>query len=295
MSKPVTSIFLVFLLLLFSGCTSEAPEELTPSPSPTVRPQPETVTEIECIHFWKSPDCFEAYICYDCDERKGEPLEHIWTEANFQEPSICELCGETDGTPVEPGFIRHGLRINTTAGRPYVYKTITNQDPDKTTLGEATLLYIDIFESDTDYPEKSGYEYILAHLMITFGDENARESGFRYMTGQLDYFDFDPNESAVAHDDLPDSDVPDFKIANRKINFFDVDYEYFIKYTQVENVWVGDTSYIVLEYTFLVPVGYDGMVVYLSNAANFTEADNRVLSDNFDNDTLFFRLRVQTS
>ena len=296
MKKLVTSVVFITLSFIISGCSAHEPDDPAPAPSPALRPDPEYISEYEeCIHFWKSPDCFDPYICYDCGETRGEPLEHIWTTANFQEPSMCEICGEINGDPVEPEFLRHGFRINTTAGRPYEYETLTNQDPDLTTTGEATLLYIDIFESDTDYPDKLGYEYITARFMITFDDENARSNGFQYMTGQLDYFSFDPDESAVAHDDLRNSDIPGFKIANRKLNFFGEDYEYFTRYTQIEHEWVGDTSFVILEHTFLVPAGYDGIVVYISNAANFSDSGNRVLSDNFDDYTLFFRLRAQTS
>jgi len=294
--KPVLSVvFIVLSFFLISGCSTTELEEPASTPAPTIRPLPEYVPEPDCIHFWKSPDCFDSYICLDCGETMGEPLEHIWTVANFQEPSVCELCGEVNGEPVEPGFIRNGFRINTTAGRPFEYMTRTNQDPDMITIGEVTLLYIDIFESDTDYPEKSEYEYIVTRLMITFDDENARTNGFQYMTGQFDYFSFDPDENVVAHDDLRNSDIPGFKIANNKLNFFGEDYEYHIKYTQVEYVWVGDISFVLLEYAFLVPVGYDGIVVYVSNVANFTGSGRRVLSENFDNETLFFRLRTQTS
>jgi len=297
MKNTVIAAIIIALFLFVSGCFSYTAEETAPepTPAPAVRPVPEYTYEFECLHFWKDPDCFDPYTCYDCGETRDQSLEHIWTVANFQEPSFCEICGETDGEPVEPEFLRHGFRINTTAGRPFEYKTITNQDPDATTVGEATLLFIDIFESDTGYPEKPGYEYILTRLMITFDDENARENGFQYMTGQLDYFGFDPDEKVIAHDDLPDSETPDFKIANRTLNFFGEDYRYFIKYEQVENIWVRETSYVVLEYVFLVPAGYDGIVVYISSAVNFSDSADRKLSDNFDNDTLFFRLRTQTN
>jgi len=225
----------------------------------------------------------------------GVPADHVWTVANYQEASVCINCGEINGEPVEPSFVLHGFRINTTSGRPYDYKTITNLEPDMTTVGIATLLYIDMFESDTDHPAKSGYEYIVARIMITFDDENARNYGFQFLTGEIDYFGFDPDEITVVHEDLKDSDVPDFKVVNRKLNFFGEDYEYYVKYSQVQNEWVGELSYIVLEYTFLIPAGYDGLVVYISNAANWSDASDRVVSDNFDGDTLFFRLRLQSN
>ena len=290
------AIPLVFLLLLATGCSPN--DAIEPIPE-LVRPTPTPITvlnpEPECDHFWKDPDCFDPYICFDCDETKGEPLEHYWSEANFQEPATCVNCGETEGEPLEPSFIARGLRINTTAGRSHRYKTITNPDPVVETVGLATLMYIDFFESDRDHPERSGYEYIVARFMITFDDEEASATGFRYMNGQFDYFGYDPNESAVAHDELRESSIPDFRIANRRLNFYGREYEYFVKYSQIKSDQIAGTWYVVFEYTFLVPIGYDGIIVYVSNAANWTSASNRVLSDNFDSDTLFFRLRTQTN
>lgn len=289
------SLLLFILLLLLAGCSSgdndvSTPEpEARPTPFPVVEPQP------ECSHFWIDPDCFNPYTCLDCGETRGSPLEHVWTTANFQEASTCVNCGETSGGPTEPNLVRYGFRINTTAGRPFNYTTITSTDPELTTVGIARLLHIDIFESDVDYPYKPGYEYIVARFMITFDDENARTHGFTYLIGQLDFFGFDPDEIVIPHNELRDSDIPDFKIANRMLNYFGNEYEYFIKYTLIQKMQVGNIWYLEFEYAFLVPAGYDGMVVYISSSANWSDADNRTISDNFDDDTLFFRLRTQTN
>jgi hypothetical protein len=173
--------------------------------------------------------------------------------------------------------------------------TITNPEAEEPTVGIASLLYIDFFESDTDYPEKDGYEYIVARFMITFEEENALEHGFLFMAGQLDFFGFNPNEAAIGHENLGNSNIDGFKVANRTLNYFGEDFEYFIRYSLILSELVGDIWYVVFEYAFLVPAGYDGIIVYISNANNWSEATRRVISDNFDDDTLFFRLRRQTS
>jgi len=286
----------MLISLFLFGCEgNDAAEEPTPRPVRTPSPSLAVDNEPECKHFWRNPDCTHPYICYDCGEEQGVPLEHIRLPANFQIGPVCEKCGEIGGEPVEPNFIRYGYRINTTSGRRYDYKTTTSQNPGLETIGTAILLYIDIFESDDEYPYKNGYEYIVARIMIQFDDENARDYGFTYITGHLDFFGFDPNENAIAHSDLRESDIAGFKIGNSKLNYFGEDYEYYLMHTQFQNEWIGDISYIVLEYVFLVPGGYDGMVVYIANAANWSDNENRVLSDNFDSDTLFFRLRVQSN
>jgi hypothetical protein len=288
-------VFIFCILSFLSGCSEPDVIEPVRTFSPvTTPPPPREEPEPECNHFWKDPDCQTPSTCFDCDEVQGSTLEHVWTVENYQEASQCVMCGETNGEPLEPLFSRHGLRVNTTAGRAFKYMTITNPEPEEPTVGIASLLYIDFFESDTDYPAKDGYEYIVARFMITFEEDNAREHGFQFMTGQLDFFGFDPNEAAIGHEDLRDSDIDGFKVASRTLNYFGEDFEYFIRYRLILSELVGDIWYVVFEYAFLVPAGYDGIIVYISNAKNWSESTSRVISDNFDYDTLFFRLRRQT-
>ena len=98
MKARLFAIPLVFLLLLAAGCSVNDDFEPIPEPvRPTPTPLPVFNLEPECDHFWKNSDCFNPYLCFDCDETKGEPLEHYWSEANFQEPATCVNCGETDG------------------------------------------------------------------------------------------------------------------------------------------------------------------------------------------------------
>jgi hypothetical protein len=160
-----------------------------------------------------------------------------------------------------------------------------------TTTGIATLLYVDVFNSKEGYPAKAGYEYIEARLLITFGDENAQRNGFQYMAGHLDYYGFDPLESATLYTDMEDSDIEGFKIPSRKLSYQGIDYDYFFRYTQIQNEWVGRMAYVVREFMFLVPTGYDGILVYLSSSANWSDDEARVISDNFDGETLFIQLR----
>ena len=298
-------IFLFALLFLLSGCSNsepvepviETPKIISPSSEPAPEPTPdqEEFVELECNHFWSEADCFNPPVCIYCDETGGFPNEHEWTAANYQQASACVNCGEIDGTVLTPNFLNLGYRINTTAGRPYAYKTITNLDETITTTGSAVLLYIDIFESDTDYDAKPGYEYIRARVMITFDDENAETNGYQYMTGQLDFYGMDPDEFPVSYDDLKDSDITGFKTADRMLNYYGEDHKYYLKYELVQNEWIGNIAYLVREYMYLIPAGYDGIVIYLSNAGIWTQDENRTIRDNFDKDTLFFRLFSQTS
>ena len=295
MKLRIIPLIVVPCLLLFSGCSNNDPiePEIKPSstPAPVSLPEPEP----ECVHFWSSPDCSAPSFCLDCGVTGEILMDHVWIAANYQEAAKCKFCGETDGFPLEPNFISYGYRINTTSGRPYPYKTITNLDASINTTGTATLLYIDVFESDDSYIAMTGYEYIRARLMIIFDDDNAAKSGYKYIMGQIDFFGMDSEEIPVAFDDLPDSEIQGFKIAGSLLNYYGVDYEYFIKYELVQNEWIGKIAYIVRDFIYLVPAGYDGIVVYLSNAANWTDDESKTVSDIFDDDSLFFRLALQTN
>ena len=312
MKNRIKLLFLFPLLLLLCGCSNsepvepsppviETPEIITPPPEqppeppPEPAPFPEEFVELECNHFWSEADCVSPPRCLYCGEKGGSPNEHEWTAANYQQASVCINCGEVDGTVLKPNFLKLGYRVNTTAGRPYAYKTITNLDETITTTGLAVLLFIDIFESDADHGAKPGYEYIRARLMITFDDENAETNGYQYMTGQLDFYGMDPDEFPVSYEDLEDSDIDGFKTADRMLNYYGEDYKYYMKYELVQNEWIGNIAYVVREYIYLIPAGYDGIIIYLSNAGIWTEDASRSIRDNFDKDTLFFRLFSQTS
>jgi len=302
MMKSLTVLFILSLfLIVLQGCANDSPEapgSASPQP-PSTHPSPEShqpdsdTTEPECPHFWSSPDCNNSSFCYDCGKVSGTPIPHEWADANYQRAYECVKCGMTEGEVLEPEFIKNGYQINATSGRSYTYKTTTSLDESMTTYGTVTLLYIDIFESDTGYKSKEGYEYIRVRFMMFFDDDNAVINGYKYMTGQLDYYGMDPEEIPVDYEDLSSSDIPDFKVANRKVNYYGVDYEYYVKYELIQNEWVGDIAYIVREHVFLVPVSYDGLVLYFANAANLKNNQSSI-TDSFDSDTLFFRLATQT-
>jgi len=299
MKAMLISLLLILLFLILLGCSNNESDEpeVTPRPTPTpeVEPWPWPDSGPECRHFWSQPDCLNPPVCLDCNEVGGDPLEHIWTQANFQQAATCELCGETDGDPLVPNFLRYGYRINTNQGRPFAYRTITNQNESLITTGTAILLFVDVFENYLDYDPVEGYEYVHARLMLIFDDEYAAVNGYRYMAGHIDFYNFDPDEVLIPHEDLRDSEFPEFKTVNRPLNFYGEDYEYYVKYVLVQNEWIGGIAYLVRDFLFLVPTNSDGIVIYLSNAGNWTNEAGRTVSDIFDNDSLFFRLDTRSS
>jgi len=295
----IKSLFLlIFILFLAVGCAEEIIEpEVTATPRPTPIPTPEAVLPdfdtIECRHFWRIPDCHTPRYCLDCGEISAGPTPHEPTEANFQEPPVCMLCGDVVGEVLQPNFTTLGFEINTTFGRSYDFHTVTSSDASITTVGLVSLLFVDVFETEEDYPVLPGYEFIRARIMMIFDDEEAVEYGYMYIIGHVDYYSMNLNEQSVSFVNLPESDIPGFRTSNRTINLNGEEREYFIRYEEISTAWVDGVAHVVREYTFLVPRGYDGIIVYLSSAALWTD-HSRVVGDNIDENTLFFRLVAQT-
>ena len=287
-------LLLVTILFLTVWCSEEPDIEVaepTPAPIRTPRPEPEVTDTAppECNHFWRLPDCHTPRYCLDCGEISEGPTPHEPTEANFQDRSYCMLCGDMLGDVLEPNFLSLGLNINTTLGRSFDFQTVTYLDTEVETVGSVTLLFVNIFEYEADLPQIGGYEYIRARFMMTFDDESAAESGFRYIFGHIDFYNMSMNDPSLPIALLSESGIPGFMISNRTLNFHGIEREYFVRYDEISTTWENGVAVAIREYTFLVPIGYDGVVIYLSSGANLAAAD-RVMGDNINDNTLFFRL-----
>jgi len=214
---------------------------------------------------------------------------HLWADANYQMPSHCIGCGERHGDPLQPNFELYWYEINTSIGRPYRYVTETQQ-PGTWTVGEATLLFVDVFSYGEGYPEVDGYEWIVTHLHITYDDENARRHGYMQVIGTIDYYSVDPTRRITEMSDLPESGIiHGLLTSSTLINYYGTDFEWYIGRHQLQNEWINSRAHVLYEYILLVPQNYDGLILYLADFFNY-EPDINV-GDLFDSDTLFFRLR----
>lgn len=297
--KSLNKSLFLFILIIFLlvGCAGAPDEEIpaptatpTPRPTPTIIPDISDFAPLECRHFWRIPDCHTPRYCLDCGEISAGPTPHEPTEANFQQPPICILCGDIVGEVLQPNFTALGFQVNATSGRSYDFLTVTNLEPTIPTMGTVSLLFVDIFEAAEGYPRIRGHEFIRAKIMMIFDDEYAREYGSMYIIGHVDYYSMNLNDPSLPFDLLVESDIEGFRISNRTLNINGEERNYFLKYEEIMNTWVDGVAHVTREYTFLVPTGYDGIIIYLSNAANWTESGNRVISDDIDENTLFFRL-----
>ena len=218
--------------------------------------------------------------------------EHAWTEANYQEPEICTECGETGDGPIPPGFLSSGFSLSS-HNTQYDYKTATYLDINVETIGQVTLTDVRIIEGDDKREAKEGYEWQIAQIKIELGDAAANQYGTRTreLIG-LDYYDFDLDDTANDFEEIGSDEAEE----SYTVNFYGVDYEVECYSDTLRGEWVGNSPNAVynleMEYSFLVPVGYDGVLIAVYNAGNFTEgADEVPLEDLLDQDTLWFRLK----
>jgi len=289
------------MVILFSACNraDEPPgADNRPGPGDELLLDGEDTAVATHIHIWSEADCREPAICAVCGATEGSPLGHIWISANFQEPRICSVCFETDGSPLPPGFEVHGYAINAASDSYYPHITVTYENPSLITTGQASFYDFSVFESDEDLAAVDGYEWQKLRLRVTYDDDNAWRYGAWTIYSWFDYYQFDPSAPVgKLYNELPDAripgvDLPGLRVGGDPVNFYGIDYEYYLSAEWIRNEWVGRTLYQVVELVFLVPAGYDGLVVAFFNYSNLdSDSGGLTKADYYDEDSLFFRLK----
>lgn len=236
-------------------------------------------------HTWVDATCAEAKHCSVCGETEGEPLGHTLTEANYQQPATCEVCGETVGEVLPPAFEEHGVKGQfMELGKTYDYVTCCHEDKNYKTTGHVTVMDYQTFTSDDTHEAKEGYEWKTVEIQIVFFDENARGYGYECFDRYEDYYDI------IGFDDSLVFDGNSGK-ATFTVNFNGQDYSKCILSLGGSTTgWENDnTITLPWTYEYLVPTGYDGMVVGLYDSSIPVE-DGMHIYDIANDDTLFFRL-----
>jgi hypothetical protein len=206
-------------------------------------------------------------------EEKEAKEEHIhnWSEANYQEPKICIDCDETEGEPLSPKFLSLGREFSK-IGVTYPYKSCY-EDKSKAT-GQATVKDVRVLPGDDYYEAKEGYEWVIATCVV---EVEANPKQFQIGFDKMDYYSYDLNTVFPAN----------------TINYYGVDH-------QIENktkILQNTATIMEFELGYLVPSGYDGVILIFFNDYNnmiidYTNPDTVVTFDDIiDGDTLFFRLR----
>ena len=297
-------ILVITLILALAACGEgdTAPAD-TPAPTPeaTPTPTPEPTPE-PCQHEWVAAECETPETCSKCDEIQGTPLGHDLTDANYQEPATCLVCEVTEGDVLTPGAELYGLGIITEVGVPQRMVTMTGRNS-LLVFGEVTLVDVTISDSYEDHEAEEGYEFILASLVFTTSDPDARSYGFGYLDALLDYYTYDPSLKATG---IVDEEGNYALVVFGNVNYYGVERD-LLTFTGGSFEWSGPSSYRVatleITYAIQVPVDYDGVIIAFGSSRYRQEFDLETFEDLvpvfdlkpagnvFDHNTLFFRLR----
>lgn len=234
-------------------------------------------------HTWREATCTEPKICTGCNEVEGVAKGHNFSIANYQEPSICLDCKIVDGEILTPDFVLNGLdKKFVEIGYEYEYITKCAEAKVKTKGNFSVTNYIK-FLSDETHEAKEGYEWQVVEFKMVFSDDNAYKHGITASISTDDYYDIKGHDYSI--ETLSD----DF--SSFTANWKGTDYtECRKKLTQKWEGWKKSSNTLNCKAEFLVPTGYDGMVISVRDSANSWD-DGEHIYDVADENTLFFRLK----
>jgi len=201
---------------------------------------------------------------------ESQAAPHEWKEANYQEPKTCTECGATEGEPIPPKFPALGFDLSE-IGATYTYKSCYEDKSDATS--NATVKDVRVTSGDDYYEPKEGCEWIIATCIVEVA-ENPKV--FQIGIERTDFYSYDLNT----------------KFPTATVNYYGAD-----RKIESKTKMLQSTSTIMeFEIGYLVPIGYDGVILAFFNDYNnmifdYSNPDTVVtFGDILDGDTLFFRL-----
>ena len=177
-------------------------------------------------------------------------------------------------------------------GEPYFFdnQCIDNEDLDS--VGEATVVSYEIFESADGYDPLEGYEWRAVTIEIRFFDDNAWEYGVEgILMSSEDYYNTKLLDDTAEL--VKEADTYDQYQYTVVYNGQEMDAYYFDNAGTWSDWYVNEDGNNECKYTvveeFLVPVGYDGCVVSIANS-RVEWPDGAYITDLDPDDFLLFRL-----
>lgn len=187
-------------------------------------------------------------------------------------------------------FIIRDIPINMKLGKEHEYTTICYNDETKETTGIAKVTNFKTFKKSNKRSAKEGYEWQQVELSIIFNDENFIKYGYRY-----GYFFTDYYNPTLLNDTLEYNEEKN--IQTFTIKYDNEEYEdckaIFTKEKSKMQLDEEEKSYkeVKLTWEFLVPEGYDGIVVGLKKAG-ITPENAKYFYEYYNvNQFLLFRLK----
>ena len=177
-------------------------------------------------------------------------------------------------------------------GVPYTFANRCADNEELDSVGEATVVSYEVFESADGYEPLEGYEWRAATIEIRFFDDNAWAYGIEsILRSAEDYYNtklLDDTAELVA-----EADTYDQYRYTVVYNGQEMDAYYFDNAGTWSDWYVNEDGNHECKYTyvkeFLVPVGYDGCVVSLANR-RVEWPDGAYITDLDPDDFLLFRL-----
>jgi hypothetical protein len=283
MKKQITRIVLMLLcVLLLSGCacSHEWTEADCLTPKTCSKCQE---TEGEALgHQWADATCSAAKTCAVCNLTEGDPLPHTLTEATFQDAPTCTVCGTVEGEPLTASFVENGFQVDVTeCGVPC----------NLTANGTSFAFTVDsykIYPSDETHEALEGYEWRTVAFSVE-ALENVSSLGHNIPV-YPDYDNYYDTETFNATLEQVESSA--LLTLKHTGNHHGKDYP--------EMLFQLDDSYLdtaggkwIYRQTVScrVPVGYDGIVISVGDAAMMNGEYQELYKDFYLNEnTVIFRM-----
>lgn len=274
MKKILMSVTIMIVLVLLPGCCVRHEWQEATCINPKTCEKCGKTEGTTLNHKWKEATCDMPQVCSVCGKTKGEALGHVWTDANYQKPYTCKVCGETVGVPLQADFEKCKININTQLNTPYKVVTPCLENKDYSTVGEVVFSDFEVFPMDDTHEGLEGYEWRTIKATESFMDDNAKKYGVKIWNIFADYYFaeawfMDNNERYT-------------------LNYNGKDYTECIRKQEIAKNWHDEAgSYTELQWSFRVPIGYDGVIVIYNEKADSATP----LEAASDKESVMFRLK----
>ncbi len=303
MKKRMALLLAAALCLALAGCSCEHAWKEATCTTPRTCTKCE-VTEGEALgHQWQEANCQDPEICTRCGEEQGEALGHDWQEADCTTPKTCARCDVTEGEalghtpegatfqlggtcsacgqavgPLTPGFEEHQVPGKfVEVGKEYDYVTTCYTGSEKTT-GKLTVT-----DYKTTAAKQKGYEWKKVTMTVTFNEEIIKEYGIAIECGAENYYDIEGHDASYKYG--KENEDGTFTVNWNGEDFAECQRQHKI----TSKVGTDPIVTFDITYEFLVPEGYDGMIVSFLDVAK-ERGEGVYIYDVADENTLHFRL-----
>ena len=195
--------------------------------------------------------------------------------------------------PVASEMEQAGFTYFMEEGEPYAFANRCADNQDLDSVGEATVVSYEIFESADGYEPLEGYEWRTATIEIRFFDDNAWKYGVEGARGSFeDYYNtklLDDTAELIEETDTYDQYRYTVIRDGQQMDAY-----YFSNAGTWSDWYVNEDGNHECKFTivkeFLVPAGYDGCVVSIANSC-LEWPDGAHITDLDPDDFLLFRLK----